>query len=381
MDPIEITKKLITFPSITPLNAGCLDYIEQQLSIMGFMCKRAAFGDVDNLYARFGTAKPNICFAGHVDVVEPGDLDSWIFSPFSGTIDDNKLFGRGAVDMKGAIGAFICACAAFINDFNGVLPFSISILLTCDEEGPAINGTQKMLEWIYEDGDELDFCLVGEPTNPNYIGEMVKIGRRGSLSAHLTIIGQQGHVAYPQNAINPINQLIDVLKDLTQYELDQGTLAFDPSHLEITSVDVGNTVGNIIPQTASARFNIRFNSLHSFESLEELIHSILKKRNVSYEISFQQNAQAFITSSDGPLIKIIAQAIEQAIGKKPILSTSGGTSDARFIKNYCPVVEFGLINKTAHQINEYVDLSDLESLKVIYLNFLNLCANNIKDFK
>lgn len=363
-NPLTLTQNLIRCPSVTPADHGALDIVQQSLEQLGFTCHRLKFEDVDNLYARLGTAQPNFCFAGHTDVVPIGDATAWQADPFAATIQGNILYGRGAADMKAAIAAFISATAAFLEN-NKKFQGSISFLITGDEEGIAINGTKKVLEWLAEKGEKLDFCLVGEPTNPTFLGEMIKNGRRGSMNGYLTIHGKQGHAAYPERAKNPIPLLLQALQNFLAQPLDSGTEFFQPSNLEITSVDVGNTVTNIIPATAKAQFNIRFNTEHTSESLTSWLHEQVKKVTADYTLEIQVSGDAFLTPPC-PEIAIIQEATEKITGKRPVLSTTGGTSDARFIKNYCPVVEFGIVGATMHQVNEAVYVEDIYSLTDIY---------------
>lgn len=367
MDVIELTQKLIQFPSITPAEAGCLDFIEEYLKKLGFVCHRLPFGDVDNLYARLGTSAPNFCFAGHVDVVSDIDASKWSFAPFSATIKDDILYGRGVVDMKGGVAAFLAASSQFVQSpFKG----SISFLLTTDEEGPAINGTYKVLEWLQANNEILNACLVGEPTNPHKVGEMVKIGRRGSLNLHITVQGLAGHVAYPDLAKNPIPVLLNYLQAITLEPLDQGTLEFSPSHLEITSIDVGNLTSNIIPATATATANIRFNPLQSKIGLLNKLQKAASQFPLEIDIKTNQGCEAFM-STDQKLIDVVTRAVTEICEIPPCLSTTGGTSDARFIKDVCPVIEFGLVSATAHHIDEHIAVSELQTLRAIYLKILS----------
>lgn len=369
IDPVVLTQELVRCPSITPNDAGALDVLEAALSGLGFKCTRLPFNepgtaDVDNLYARLGTDRPHFCYAGHTDVVPTGTLDDWQHGPFEATIDDGILYGRGTSDMKGGIAAFVAAVSR-LDHFNG----SISLLITGDEEGPAINGTVKMLEWLKDHNELPDLCLVGEPTNVSEIGDMAKIGRRGSLNGVLTVNGTQGHVAYPHLADNPIPKLVRALDALTRLELDQGNEFFQASNLEVVSVDVGNQATNVIPMNATARFNIRFNNEHHADELIDLIKGICKKEAGDYSLDINVSGDAFLTPR-GLLSDLIEGSIKDVTGKNVELSTSGGTSDARFIKNYCPVAEFGLINKTIHQVNECVRVEDLNLLCEIYTHML-----------
>lgn len=386
IDPVFHTQNLIQCKSITPLEGGALDYLQNTLAPLGFVCERLPFSetgtaDVDNLYARLGTQPPHLCFAGHTDVVPPGDEASWTHPPFAANIHDTKLYGRGAVDMKGGIACFLAATIdVLLSDQQGI-PGSVSFLITGDEEGPAINGTQKVLEWLKKNKETIDHCLVGEPTNPKVLGEMIKIGRRGSLNVMLTLKGKQGHVAYPEYALNPVHVLLSVLDNLIREPLDLGTEHFAPSHLEITSVDVGNPATNIIPEQATAKFNIRYNTTYTASSLKSklraLVADCIADRGLSYEFRFQASGDCFLTEP-GLLSDCLTGAIYNITGQTPSLSTSGGTSDARFIKNYCPVIEFGLVNETIHQVDEHTDISDLLSLKRIYKDFILNYFNTFK---
>lgn len=365
IDPVLLTQKLIQCPSVTPLDAGALDLLEDVLKPLGFKCTRLPFSengtdDVDNLFARLGTKGPHLCFAGHTDVVPTGDLNDWKHDPFSGTIDNGILYGRGASDMKGGIASFIAAVSQAI-PFEG----SISLLITGDEEGPAINGTIKMLEWLKENDQVPDVCIVGEPTNFKTIGDMAKVGRRGSLNGHLTINGTQGHVAYPHLANNPCPHLIEILHNLTKVTLDEGNDYFDPSNLEVITIDVGNKASNVIPMTASAKFNIRFNNEHAPDDLKSWIKETCDKQDVPYTLDLNLSGDAFLTPK-GQLSDLIQSAIKDVTGQNVDLSTTGGTSDARFIKNYCPVIEFGLVNATIHKVNECASLEDITQLTKVY---------------
>lgn len=366
MDPIYLTQKLIEFPSITPDSAGSLDYLQELLSSWGFTCYRLPFEEVDNLYARLGKDFPNFCFAGHVDVVPVVDLHKWTHPPFSGQIENQILYGRGVVDMKGALAAFLSALADYLPSHT---KGSISLLLTSDEEGKAFHGTKRVIQWLEEQNEHISACLVGEPTNPTIVGEMVKVGRRGSLNASIVIHGQAGHVAYPEQAINPIPFLLNFLTSLIESSLDQGADFFDPSHLEITTIDVGNPTSNVIPDVASAKFNIRFNPHHSGNSLTEWLQTKAQAIPIPYDLSIHVSGEPFFRPDDH-LKKTLSEAIYKVTNRLPEFSTTGGTSDARFIHKICPVIEFGLINKTAHHINEHVSISEIYTLKNIYLEVL-----------
>ena len=376
IDAVAFASALIKRPSVTPADAGALDTLQHALESMGFTCKRYPFGDrearVENLYARLGTSAPNFCFAGHTDVVPAGDESKWAQDPFAGKVEDGQLLGRGAADMKGAIAAFVGAVSDLLS--SGWTPQgSISFLITGDEEGPAINGTKKLLKAIADEGEIIDHCLVGEPTNPNQMGEMVKNGRRGSFNADITVTGKQGHVAYPHLALNPVPTLLGILNALQCRHLDEGSEFFQPSNLEITTVDIGNPTENMIPETARARFNIRFNIHHSGASLTQWLEAILAEAREGFDgtvdVKMRISGESFLTPP-GKLTDIIQDAAEHILGRRPELSTSGGTSDARFITNYAPVAEFGLVGATMHQVNERVDIADIDTLTAIYTDVL-----------
>ena len=356
---VALAQKLIQFPSITPIDAGIIDFLSTYITPHGFICQKLVFEDVTNLYARFGNSGKNFCFAGHTDVVPPGN--NWSVDPFAGIIKNNMLYGRGASDMKAAIASFVIASVEFTKNyvFNG----SISMLISGDEEGAADNGTPKVLQFLK---DTLDACVVGEPTCPNYLGEMIKYGRRGSINFTLTVQGKQGHVAYPDLADNPINHLINILTQLKALRLDEGTADFTASNLEITDISVGNTITNVIPREAKAKFNVRFNNLHQAESLYRQFKQVCGK----HELIYSCGADAFVGNSNSLLVTKMKEAITHVTSIEPILSTTGGTSDARFIKDYCPVIEFGLVNQTAHHVDEHVAIEDIIKLKEIYYEFL-----------
>jgi len=370
IDALDLARALIRCPSVTPEDGGALATLIGALEPLGFACHRMTFSaagtpDVDNLYARFGDAGPNFCFAGHTDVVPVGDTAGWTVDPFGAEIADEVLYGRGATDMKGAIACFVEATARFLAkrgpDFGG----SISLLITGDEEGPSINGTRKVLDWMDERGEKLDACIVGEPTNPTKLGEMVKIGRRGSLSGFLSVRGIQGHTAYPHLADNPLPRLLAMLSAIANEPLDDGTEHFQPSNLQLTTIDVGNRATNIIPGVARAAFNIRYNDLHTANTLEAWLRQRFDAVGGDYELEFQRTGDAFLTPP-GRLSDLLSGAIEAATGIRPELSTTGGTSDARFIKDYCPVAEFGLISQSMHKVDERAALPDLARLTDIY---------------
>jgi succinyl-diaminopimelate desuccinylase len=373
---VALTRELIQKPSVTPADAGALDIIEARLRAAGFSTHRLPFSDegtpdIDNLYARIGDSAPFLLFAGHTDVVPPGDSAKWRADPFAGEIIDGELVGRGAADMKGGIAAFAAATCAYVEK-HGCPKGSIGFLITGDEEGPAINGTVKMLNWLAQRGERFDHTIVGEPTNAQTLGDMIKIGRRGSLNGRLLIRGRQGHVAYPQRADNPVPHLLALCAALKDEPLDAGTDWFDASNLEITSIDISNAATNVIPAEALVRFNIRFNDLWNPEGLkEEIRRRLLSARPAEkFELAFDPcNAVSFITEP-GPFTELVAEAIEAETGRRPEFSTSGGTSDARFIARYSPVVEFGLVGKTMHQIDERVAITDIDGLTAIYARIL-----------
>ncbi len=372
---LNLAQALIRCPSVTPADGGSLDTLQQALEPLGFSCHQMTFSedgtpDVQNMYARIGSEGPNFCFAGHTDVVPVGDNASWTVDPFGAEIINGVLYGRGATDMKTAVACFVEATARFLSRRGREFGGSISLLITGDEEGPAINGTRKVLGWMEGQGEKLDACLVGEPTNPNALGEMVKIGRRGSLSGWLEVHGIQGHTAYPHLADNPIHRLVKMLTAITEPALDDGTDHFQASNLQVTTIDVGNMATNVIPGNARAAFNIRFNDTHTSESLIAWLRQRLDKVGGDYDLEFRVTGEAFLTAP-GPFSSLISGAVEYVTGKKPDLSTTGGTSDARFIKDYCPVAEFGLISQTMHKIDERVSLKDLEKLTDIYERVLD----------
>ena len=370
IDPIDLTQALIRCPSVTPADAGALDVLRAALEPVGFACHRLRFSadgtpDIDNLYARLGSNGRNFCFAGHTDVVPPGSPAGWTVDPFKADIIDGQVYGRGASDMKGAIAAFAGAAARFVKkrgrDFGG----SISLLITGDEDGPAVNGTAKVLDWMTQRGETIDLCIVGEPTNEKQIGDMAKIGRRGSMNIVLTAIGQQGHVAYPHLADNPNHSLVRMLAELTAKPLDQGTDFFQASSLQITTIDVGNPTTNVIPARATAGINIRFNDLHTSKTLVEWMKGKLDAVGKRYEMAVSVSGEAFLTPP-GPLSELLSGAIDSVVKRKPQLSTTGGTSDARFIKAHSPVIEFGLVSLTMHKVDERAAIADIRNLSAIY---------------
>ena len=372
--PLELARALIRCPSVTPADAGALDVLQAALEELGFTCHRIigdnpASAPIDNLYARRGTGGPNFCFAGHTDVVPVGDRDGWSDDPFAALVRDGKLFGRGASDMKGAIAAFVAASARFLARHGDVMNGSISLLITGDEEGPAINGTRAVLDWLPANDEQIDLCLVGEPTNPERLGDMIKIGRRGSLNARLTVFGTQGHAAYPALADNPLPRLVAMMGRLTAARLDDGNAHFQPSNIQITTIDVGNEASNVTPAKAQAAFNIRFNDGHNSDSLTTWLRAQFDDIGGKYELDTHVTGEAFLTPP-GELSTLISEAVEAATGRVPELSTTGGTSDARFIKDHCAVAEFGLIGRTMHKIDEHIELAELDALADIYEDIL-----------
>jgi len=373
-DPVALTAELVRCPSVTPAEGGALDLLQRVLTPLGFDCHRLVFeapgtDPVDNLFARIGTGAPHLCFAGHTDVVPPGDSGAWSRDPFSGAVADGRLWGRGAADMKGAIGCFVAALADHLAE-HGSVPGSISLLITGDEEGPSVNGTTRVLDWMEENGHVPDFCIVGEPTNPDALGDMVKIGRRGSFTGTLTVKGVQGHVAYPHLADNPIHRLIRMLEPFASGVLDDGTAHFPPTTLMLTTIDVGNPATNVIPASATATFNIRFNDRHSSASLEAMLRdSFARETGADFDFTWSCSGESFVTEP-GPLSDMVSQSIAAVTGRTPELSTTGGTSDARFIKRLCPVVEFGLVGQTMHKIDENVTTDSILGLHRIYREIL-----------
>ena len=363
LDPIALAQALIARPSVTPADAGAMDTVQRALEGLGFACTRLRFGDIENLYARRGTASPNLCFAGHTDVVPSGARDLWKYDPFGAEIHGGLLIGRGAVDMKGAIAAWIAAVSRL-----DALPGSLSFLITGDEEGDAVDGTKKVVDYLKDKGEVVDHCIVGEPTSVARLGDMIKIGRRGSLNAVVTVTGRQGHVAYPDRARNPLPVLIDLLADLKGRVLDDGYEGFPPSNLEITSIDTGNPTTNLIPAQAAARLNIRFNPAHTGASLSAWLTQrgeAHARESYRVEIKPRISGEAFLTEP-GAFVDLILDTIRDRLGVAADPSTGGGTSDARFIRDLCPVVEFGLVGQTMHQVNEAVGVADLQALTDAY---------------
>ena len=374
---LQLAKELIKFPSITPIDAGVMKFLEKKLKKLGFKTKilefkEKGFQPVKNLYARLGTKGPNFCYAGHVDVVPPGNIKRWTVNPFKPSIKKGHLIGRGANDMKSSIAAFVSAVSNFLSKnrkFNG----SISLLITGDEESDAVNGTKKVVNYLKKKREKINFCLVGEPTNPNKLGEMIKIGRRGSLTGKITIYGLQGHVAYPHNAKNASTIIVEILKKLKDIIFDKGTKDFQPTNLEVTKVNINNIADNVIPATAEATFNIRFNNKHSSKSIKKKLNKIFERINKKYKskfkVEYKVSGEAFLTKPDKTTFMV--QSVIKKITKiRPKLSTTGGTSDLRFIRTICPGLEFGLVGKTMHKVDEAVSLKDLENLTKIYLNIL-----------
>jgi succinyl-diaminopimelate desuccinylase len=378
-DPVALARELVRRPSVTPKDAGALDALERSLAALGFVTWRHKFEDVDNLYARLGDGAPNFCFAGHTDVVPAGDAADWTDPPFSGTVRDGCLWGRGAVDMKGGIAAFVAAVAQHVREEGPPQSWknggSISLLITGDEEGPAINGTKRLLEAISERGQSIDHCLVGEPSSVNELGDSIKIGRRGSLNGVVTVYGRQGHVAYPERAENPVPPLLEFLARLMARPLDEGAPHFQRSNLEVTTVDVGNPAHNVIPARASARFNVRFNPSHKGDQLKRWIEAEAASTALTYHgeiaLDLQVTGEAFLTPAS-PFTELLQEAVESVTGRKPALSTAGGTSDARFITTYAPVAELGLVGQTMHKADEHVPVDEIRSLQAIYARVLKL---------
>ena len=369
---LKLAKDLIRKPSITPKDAGAINLLAKNLKSIGFNCKIINFKNIKNLYAKLGKSSPNFCYAGHTDVVPPGNVKKWTTNPFKPIVRNNKLIGRGANDMKASIACFVAAVSRFKNE-NKNFKGSISLLITGDEEGIAVNGTKRLIKYLKRKREKINFCIVGEPTNPNKLGEMIKIGRRGSLTGRLTIIGSQGHVAYPHRANNPSNTLIKILKKIKDLKLDKGTKNFQPSNLEVTKINIDNHADNVIPGSADAVFNIRFNDKHTSSSLKSKLNKIFKavtKANKSkFKITYEVSGEAFLTKPNKTTY-MVQNIVKKVTGLKPKLSTSGGTSDARFIKNIAPCLEFGLVGKTMHKIDESVSVSDLKKLTKIYKNIL-----------
>ncbi len=377
IDEIRFTQELIKKPSVTPKDYGAINLVAKNLKSLGFKCKIMHLKEkgtekIINLYARLGTKSPHLCFAGHTDVVPPGDLLSWSENPFAGKIKKGFLYGRGVSDMKGGIGCFVSAVSEFLKK-NKKFKGSISFLITGDEEGIAVNGTKKVVEYLKKKKEKIDFCIVGEPSNRQKLGQMAKIGRRGSLTTHLTLKGKQGHVAYPHEASNPATPLLKILNLLKSKPLDKGNKSFQPSNLEITKINIDNTADNVIPASANATFNIRYNNLHTHNSLKKYISKIIQKISKQYKckavVSFIGTGTAFLTKPNSTVKKIL-KIISKETKQKTSLSTTGGTSDARFIKDIAPCIEFGLVGNTMHQVDERSSVKDIRKLKVIYRKIL-----------
>lgn len=381
-DALEIARALIRCPSVTPKDAGALGVLEAALKPLGFDCNRLAFeapgtARVENLYARLGKSGRNFCFAGHTDVVPPGDLNRWTVDPFAAVVKDGQLWGRGASDMKAAIACFVSALGGFLKDRKGEFNGSISLLITGDEEGPAVNGTVKVLDWLKARGERLDACIVGEPTNPTSVGEMAKIGRRGAMSAYLTVHGVQGHSAYPQLADNPVHRLTRMLAALIDDPIDRGNKHFEPTTLQVVTVDVGNPASNVIPGAAKATVNIRFSSEHTSKSVAAWLKERLDRavgKDGRYDMRIEVSGESFLTPP-GTLSNLVCESVQRVMGAAPQLSTTGGTSDARFIKHHCPVCEFGMTNATAHKFDEHCSLQDMARLVGIYRGMLDRYFN------
>lgn len=361
MDPLPLLQDLIRCPSVTPADAGAMAVLEAALEPLGFVCTRLRFGEIENLFARRGTGAPHLCFAGHTDVVPPGDLAGWTADPFGAEVRDGVVYGRGATDMKGGVAAWIAAIALLPAN----MPGSLSLLITGDEEGPATDGTVKVLEWMQANGQIPDMCIVGEPTSKAVLGDTIKIGRRGSMNVAITLHGVQGHTAYPQRADNPIHRLVRVLHRLTASPLDDGSEWFEPSTLQVSSFDVGNPATNVIPPMAKARLNIRFNDLHSSASLTQRIRDVLEAEGAKYELDVSCSGESFLTQP-GDFVAALQAATRQATGVEPKLDTGGGTSDARFIARYCPVAELGAVGATMHKSDECTPVEELRALSRLY---------------
>jgi succinyl-diaminopimelate desuccinylase len=379
IDPVDLAAELIRRPSVTPKDEGALDIVAARLERLGFVCHRLVFDDpgpngeeaapIANLYARLGTGRPNLCFAGHTDVVPPGPAEAWSFDPFAANVRDGALCGRGAVDMKGAIAAFIAAAERFLGARGAGFQGSISLLITGDEEGVAVNGTKRVLEWLRARGEILDACLVGEPTSAGALGDMIKIGRRGSMTGRLTVEGVQGHVAYPHLTDNAAHRMVALLQALVLSPLDPGTEHFQPSSLQVTTIDIGNPATNVVPGFARATFNIRFNDRWTSEALKSWAADKLASVGGNYRLAWEVSGESFLVPP-GPVSECLSAAIGAVTGRTPELSTTGGTSDARFIHAHCPVAEFGLVGLTMHKADERVEIADIARLTAIYEAFI-----------
>jgi succinyl-diaminopimelate desuccinylase len=367
IDPVALTRDLIRRPSVTPADEGAMDVLERALTGLGFQCRRMKFEDIENLYARRGTASPNLCFAGHTDVVPTGSTEAWSSAPFEAEVKDGILYGRGAVDMKGGIAAWVAAVSQILAE--GEVPGSLSFLITGDEEGPALHGTKRVVQALMAEGEVIDACVVGEPSSQHALGDMIKIGRRGSLNTWITVHGKQGHVAYPDRAANPVPILARLVARLADHQLDEGYEAFQPSNLELTTLDVGNTATNLIPAEARGRLNIRFNPNHTGESLMAWLNAeagrAQAESGLRIELEHLHSGDAFLTQT-GPFVTAVQDAVEASTGRRPEASTTGGTSDARFIRAMCPVLELGLVGQTMHQIDERAPVAEIEALAEVY---------------
>jgi succinyl-diaminopimelate desuccinylase len=367
IDPVVLTRDLIRRPSVTPADEGAMDVLERALTGLGFHCRRMKFEDIENLYARRGTASPNLCFAGHTDVVPTGSTEAWSSAPFEAEVKDGILYGRGAVDMKGGIAAWVAAVSQVLAE--GEVPGSLSFLITGDEEGPALHGTKRVVQALMAEGEVIDACVVGEPSSQHALGDMIKIGRRGSLNTWITVHGKQGHVAYPDRAANPVPVLARLVARLADHQLDEGYEAFQPSNLELTTLDVGNAATNLIPAEARGRLNIRFNPNHTGESLMAWLNAEAGKAQAEsglrIELEHLHSGDAFLTQT-GPFVTAVQDAVEASTGRRPEASTTGGTSDARFIRAMCPVLELGLVGQTMHQIDERAPVAEIEALAEVY---------------
>jgi succinyl-diaminopimelate desuccinylase len=374
---VVLTQALLRRPSVTPNDAGALGVVEDALKSAGFEIHRVTFSapgtpDIDNLFAKIGAGHPHLVFAGHTDVVPPGDPARWRFDPFSGEIADGKIYGRGAADMKGGVAAFLAATLDYVRE-NGAPKGAISFLITGDEEGPSINGTAKLLDWVKARGEIFDHCIVGEPSNPNTVGEEIKIGRRGSLNGRITVRGKQGHAAYPHRAQNPVPVMARVVAALSAHVFDDGDAHFDRSNLEVTTIDVGNPTTNVIPAEARAGFNIRFNALWTLDALQQRIRDVVAEAAgvVQTDVEFMPcNALPFVTAP-GAFTDLVAKAVQDVTGRAPRLTTNGGTSDARFIRRDCPVLEFGLVNESAHAVDEHALIEHVDALAAVYRRILD----------
>ena len=367
IDPVELTRDLIRRPSVTPADEGAMDMLERLLTGLGFTCRRMAFENIENLYARRGAASPNLCFAGHTDVVPTGAAEAWSAAPFEAEVRDGVLYGRGAVDMKGGIAAWIAAVSRVLAE--GDVPGSLSFLITGDEEGPALHGTKRVVETLMAEGEVIDACVVGEPSSQHALGDMIKIGRRGSLNTWITVHGKQGHVAYPDRAANPAPVMARLMARLADHRLDDGYQGFQPSNLEITTIDIGNPATNLIPAEAKARLNIRFNPTHTGDDLIAWLNAMAgeaqAESGLRIELEHHCSGNAFLTEP-GPFVTRVQDAVEAATGRRPEASTTGGTSDARFIRAMAPVLELGLVGQTMHQVDERVPVHEIEALSEVY---------------